>query len=257
MDLRRTVFRIPALPEVVLDPARLLGQVVRALGHRFPPSDRLFIQMHNVGNNSAVFISVTLGFLGLILVYQGCVQTLKVLPDLSGVGMAFIFAMVRTFGPTITGMMIATRVGAGIAAEIGSMTVTDQIEAMKVANSDPVSYILGPRFVSCVVMTPILWVFGTLVGVLFGYLMGHFRFGIATQTFLDLGLVSYHDVVIGFLKALSYGIVIPVLAADAGFKARGGSEGVGWATTTAVVNASFAVIVLDFVISTLAFLLGY
>ncbi len=253
----RTAFRVPALPEALMSPVRLLGQVIRSLGRRLPPADRLSAQMHNVGNNSVVFISVTLGFLGLILVYQGCVQVLKVLPDLSGVGGAFIFAMVRTFGPTITGLMIATRVGAGIAAEIGSMTVTDQVEAMKVANSDPVSYILAPRFLACVVMTPVLWVFGTLVGIVAGYLMGHWRFGIATPTFLNLHVTTVHDVVIGFLKAESYGIVIPVLAADAGFKARGGSEGVGWATTSAVVNASFAVIVLDFVISTLAFLAGY
>lgn len=253
----RTLFRLPALPGVVQDPLVLLGHVIRVLLRHPPPRHRLLAQMHNVGNGSVVFISLTLGFLGLILVYQGCVQALKVLPDLSGVGTAFIFAMVRTFGPTITGLMIATRVGAGIAAEIGSMTVTDQIEAMKVANSDPVSYILGPRFLSCVVMTPVLWVVGSLVGIWAGYLMGHWRFGISTQTFLDFGGTATHDVVIGFLKAESYGIVIPVLAADSGFKARGGSEGVGWATTSAVVNASFAVIVLDFVISTLAFLLGY
>ncbi len=254
---RRTAFRLPPMHGTVRDPFLLLGQVARTLARRPPPADRLYAQMVNVGHRSLVFISLTLGFLGLILVYQGCVQVMRVLPDLSGVGTAFIYAMVRTFGPTITGLMIATRVGAGIAAEVGSMTVTDQVEAMKVANSDPVSYILAPRFVACVVMTPVLWVFGTLVGTLSGYLMGHYHFGIATKTFLSLHGTQIPDVVVGFLKALSYGIVIPLLAADSGFKARGGSEGVGWATTRAVVNSSFAVIVLDFVISTLAFLLGY
>lgn len=260
VDARRhTVLRrfFDLLPAVVRSPLALLLRTVDASFRTPPPWRRLLVHLHNVGNRSTAFIAITLGFLGLILVFQACVQTLKVLPDLSAIGRNFIAAMVRTFGPTITGMMIATRVGAGIAAEIGSMTVTDQVEAMKVANSDPVAYIGVPRFLACVVMVPILWVFGTLVGVLAGYLMGHYRFGIGTLTFLDLSNTHVADVLIGLLKAESYGIAIPILAADAGFKARGGSEGVGWATTSAVVNASFAVIVLDFVISTTAFLLGY
>lgn len=245
------------LPAVVRSPLVLGLRTLDASFRTPPPWRRLLEHLHNVGNRSTIFIAVTLGFLGLILVLQACLQTLKVLPDLTAIGRNFIPAMVRTFGPTITGMMIATRVGAGIAAEIGSMTVTDQVEAMKVANSDPVSYIVVPRFLATALMTPVLWIFGTLVAVLAGYLMGHWRFGIGTQTFLDVTNTRMTDVAIGFVKAQSYGIVIPVLAADAGFKARGGSEGVGWATTSAVVNASFAVIVLDFVISTTAFLLGY
>jgi phospholipid/cholesterol/gamma-HCH transport system permease protein len=251
----RRVFDL--LPAVVRSPLALLLRTTDACVRNPPPADRVLAHLHNVGNRSTAFIAITLGFLGLILVFQACIQTLKVLPDLSAIGRNFIEAMVRTFGPTITGMMIATRVGAGIAAEIGSMTVTDQVEAMKVANSDPVSYIVVPRFLACVLMTPVLWVFGTLVGTLAGYLMGHYRFGIGTLTFLDITNTRPADVLIGLMKALSYGIVIPILSADAGFKARGGSEGVGWATTSAVVNSSFAVIVLDFVLSTTAFLLGY
>ncbi len=247
-------FRLPAL---VREPLLLLGRVVRGILHNPPPRDRVLTQMHNVGIRSLVFISITLGFLGLILVYQGCVQTLKVLPDLSGVGQVFIYAMWRSFGPTITALMLATRVGAGIAAEIGSMTVTDQIEAMKVANADPVEYILGPRFIACVVMTPVLWVVGAMVGIAAGYFMGHLHFGISTRAFLDLSSTHVSDVVVGYIKAQTYGVVIPILSAESGFRAQGGSEGVGWATTRAVVNSSFAVITLDFLISTSAFLLGY
>jgi len=235
----------------------LLLRTLAATIRRPPPKNRLLAQMHNVGNRSVVFIAVTLGFLGLILVYQACVQTLKVLPDLSGVGGAFLFAMVRTFGPTVTGLMVATRVGAGIAAELGSMTVTDQVEALKVANSDPVSWLVVPRFLACVVMMPVLWVFGTLVGSLAGYLMGHYRFAIGSRIFLDFSGIAPIDVFFGYLKAQAYGIVIPILSAHAGFQAFGGSEGVGQATTAAVVRSSFVVIVLDFLISTVAFLMGH
>jgi len=245
------------VPGLLREPALLLARTVAALIRRPPPRDRLLAQMLNVGNRSFVFIAVTLGFLGLILVYQACVQTLKVLPDLSGVGAAFLFAMVRTFGPTVTGLMVATRVGAGIAAELGSMTVTDQVDALKVANSDPVSWLVAPRFLACVVMMPVLWVFGSLVGSLAGFLMGHYRFAIGTRVFLDLSDIRPVDVFFGYLKAQTYGIVIPILSAHAGFQAFGGSEGVGRATTNAVVRSSFVVIVLDFVISTVAFLLGH
>jgi len=213
--------------------------------------------MHQVGNRSLVFILVTQGFLGLILVYQACVQILKVLPDLAGVVAGFLYAMVRTFGPTVTGLMVATRVGAGIAAELGSMTVTDQVEAMKVANSDPVARLVLPRFLACAVMMPVLWVFGTLVGSVAGYLMGHYRFSIGTRVFLDFSGITQMSVFFGYLKAQAYGIVIPILSAHAGFQAHGGSEGVGRATTAAVVRSSFAVIVLDFAISTIAYWMGY
>ena len=193
----------------------------------------------------------------LILVYQGAFQAQKVLPDLTQVGEIFIGTMIRTFGPTIVALMLATRVGAGIAAELGSMVVTDQVEAMKVTNTDPIEYLVVPRFVATLVMMVALWVFGVLVAVFAGTLMGTLRFGIQLRTFLSLAGTAPSDVWVGVLKCLAFGVTIPILAADSGFRATGGSEGVGWATTRAVVNASFAVIVLDFVISTLAFLAGW
>jgi phospholipid/cholesterol/gamma-HCH transport system permease protein len=235
----------------------LLGRTLASVMRSPPPRSRLVEQFHEIGNRSVVFIAVTLGFLGLILVYQGAYQAQKVLPDLTGVGSIFISAMIRVFGPTIVGLMIATRVGAGIAAEIGSMVVTDQIEAMKVTNTDPVDYLVAPRFIACVVMTQILWVIGCLVAVVFGAAMGMARFQIQLGTFLSLANTGWGDVGVGSLKCLAFGIAIPILSAESGFRAHGGSEGVGWATTRAVVNSSFAIIFLDFVISTLAYVVGW
>lgn len=248
MNARATQLRAPFV---------LLGATVRALPSVRRSYRRVVESMFVVGNQSVVFIAVTLAFLGLILVYQGAYQAQKVLPDLSQVGMIFIGTMVRTFGPTIVALMLATRVGAGIAAELGSMVVTDQVEAMKVTNTDPVEYLVVPRFLASLLMTVVLWVFGVLVAVFAGTLMGTMRFGIQLGTFLSLAGTQPADVGVGLLKCVAFGIAIPILSAESGFRASGGSEGVGWATTRAVVNSSFAVIALDFLISTLAYVAGW
>ena len=233
-----------------LDVLRLLLEVLVGIVRRPPPRDRVLAQMYNIGNGSVLFVSITLGFLGMITVYQGVIQASKVLPDYSMAGATLINVMVREFGPTITALMIATRVGSGIAAELGSMVVTDQIEAMKVSNTDPVRYLVAPRFVACVVMTFALTFVAVLVAVMAGLLVGVVRFQINPNTFLSLRMVNWTGVSEGLIKCLAYGVTIPIIAAESGFRAQGGSEGVGWATTRAVVNTSVAVILLDFVIAT-------
>ena len=206
-------------------------------------------QMFAIGNQSVPFITVTLGFLGMILVYQVATQVQRILPDFSMLGAAFTQIMVKEFAPTIAGMMIATRVGSGIAAEIGSMVVTEQVDALRMSNAHPVAYLVTPRFLAAGPMMICLTIYGVLVAEITGMLTGLVGFGIHPLTFLSLRLVHGEDVLSGLLKAFAYGCVIPLIAGQAGLEARGGSEGVGQATTRAVVNASFAVIVLDFVLS--------
>lgn len=206
-------------------------------------------QMYIIGNRSMVFIAVTLGFLGMISIFQVSMQIQQVVPDFSMVGAAFLKVMIREFGPTVAGLMVATRTGSGIAAEIGSMVVTEQVDALRMSNADPVDYLVKPRFVACASMLLVLTVFGVLVATLTGMLMGYYGFGIPPDTFLNLRLVGWRDIVVGAWKAFAYGCAIPIIASHAGLNATGGSEGVGWATTRAVVNASFAVIVLDLLIS--------
>lgn len=237
-----------------IDLIRLFAQVFRMTFERFPTRKALFEQLYLTGNTSLLFISVVFGFLGLISVYQVCMQAKTVIPDYSIVGPVFIQIQVREFGPTIAALMLSTKVGSGIAAEIGSMVVTDQISALKMCNTDPVDYIVVPRFISCIVMTFVLTVYGILVATFFGMIMGMVEFDINPQTFLNLQLIENSDVIIGISKALVFGTAIPIIAAHSGLRTTGGSEGVGWATTRAVVNTSFAVILLDFVISGLGYL---
>jgi phospholipid/cholesterol/gamma-HCH transport system permease protein len=211
-------------------------------------------QAYLIGNQSVPFVTVTLGFLGLITVYQVANQIAQILPDFSMLGAAFLRGLVSEFAPTICGLMIATRVGSGVAAEIGSMLVTEQVDALRMCNTDPIQYLVVPRVIACTVMMIMLAIYSVLVAMLTGMLIGQSGFQINPRTFVNLVLVENGDVITGLIKAACYGTVIPIIAGHAGLTTTGGSEGVGWATTRAVVNTSFAVIVLDFVVSTLSYL---
>ncbi len=214
----------------------------------------VFSQAFEIGNRSVPFVIITLGVLGFITVYQVATQIAQILPDFSMLGAAFIQMMCREFAPTITGLMVATRVGSGIAAEIGSMVVTEQVDALRMCNADPVEYLLAPRTLASAVMMVMLSVVGVVAATVAGMLIAKVGFHIPYQTFLKLDLVQLSDVMTGVAKALAYGMAIPVIAGQAGLSASGGSAGVGAATTRAVVNTSFAVIVLDFIISGIAYL---
>ena len=211
-------------------------------------------QMYEIGNRSVLFITVTLGVLGMISVYQVLHQVEQILPDFSMIGPAFIQMMIREFGPTITGLMIATRVGSGIAAEIGSMVVTEQVDALKMCNADPVDYLVCPRFVACTIQTIMLTIYACVIGVLAGSLVAMIFWQIMPSTFFSIQLVRWGDVVSGLFKATAYGMAIPIVSAHAGLLAEGGSEGVGAATTRAVVNASFSVVILDLILSAFSYL---
>lgn len=235
--------------------ARMTWDTVVAIVRQPIPWRAVIEQCHLIGNGSLAFITVTLGFLGLISVYQAALQIQQVLPDFTMLGAAFLSMMLREFAPTITGLMIATRVGSGIAAELGSMTVTEQVDALRMCNADPITYLIVPRTLACGLMMVMLAIYATLVATLSGMVCADLAFGVNQRTFLSLQLVEWDDLIVGGSKAISYGLAIPVIAGHAGLNASGGSEGVGWATTKAVVNTSFAVIVIDFIITSIGYVM--
>lgn len=205
--------------------------------------------MYEIGNRSLFFLCVVMGFIGMILVYQGGIQTLRVVPDLSMLGATFLELLVRDLGASICALMLATRVGAGIAAEIGSMVVTEQVDALRMCAADPVDYLVKPRFVASLIMTPMLVILATGVAYVSGMATASVFFEVNPRTFIDLSLVDAGDLTVGLTKCFAYGAAIPVVSGWCGLSTFGGSEGVGQATTRAVVNSSLAVIVLNFVIS--------
>jgi phospholipid/cholesterol/gamma-HCH transport system permease protein len=211
-------------------------------------------QCLEVGNRSVFFVSVTMGFIGMILVFQSGLQLLRAVPDLQMMGATFLEALVRDLAASLTALMLATRVGAGIAAELGSMVVTEQVDALRMCGVDPVDYLVVPRFKASLVMTGVLIVWAGAVSFFAGCATAYFMFGVAPRTFLNFSLVDAGDLLTGLVKCVAYGAAIPVVSGWCGLSTFGGSEGVGWATTRAVVNSSLAVIILNFFISGTSFL---
>lgn len=262
--------RIELLGGAVLDAARAgvelwlvyvstIAGIVRGLSRRRNqrgrPKGEIVRQMYSIGNRSLVFIIVTLGFIGMVMTYQACLQLSRVTGDFTQLGTQYIRLIVSDFGPTLTALMLATRVGAGIAAEIGSMKVTEQVDALRMSGVLPIDYLIVPRFIASIVMTLMLATLGGLIMYTAGGLTAEYSFGVNPNTFYDLSLIRPRHFALFVIKALSYGAAIPVVAGFCGLRARGSSEGVGWATTAAVIGSSFAVIVLDFIISAAALFL--
>jgi phospholipid/cholesterol/gamma-HCH transport system permease protein len=210
-------------------------------------------QLHQIGNKSVLFVAVTLGFIGMVMIYQACNQVNKVTGDLSQVGARFLPLIISDFAPTLCAMMLSTRVGAGIAAEIGSMKVTEQVDALRMSGVLPIDYLVVPRFVACVLMTVVLSIMGATIMYVAGGLTAHYQFGVNPRLFFDVSVVKGAHVALGLIKATAYGAAIPIVSGFCGLRAKGSSEGVGWATTAAVIGSSFAVIVLDFLISVAGF----
>lgn len=222
---------------------------------RNSPRGELTRQLYSIGNKSLVFIIVTLGMIGMVMTYEACMQLSRVTGDYSQVGMQFLRLIISDMGPTLTALMLATRVGAGIAAEVGSMKVTEQIDALRMSGVLPIDYLIVPRFLASWIMTLMLSVIGATVMYAAGGLTAQYNFGVNPNTFFDLSQIRPRHVILFLVKASSYGAAIPVVAGFCGLRARGSSEGVGWATTAAVIGASFAVITLDFIISAAALFL--
>ncbi|MBK6528475.1 MAG: ABC transporter permease [Deltaproteobacteria bacterium] len=241
---------------VLADARELQGVFLRALywtarGRREP--GEVARQCYEVGYRSAFFLSVTMGFIGMILVFQSGLQLLRVVPDLSQLGATFLELLVRDLGPTISAMMLATRVGAGIAAEIGSMVVTEQVDALRMCGVDPVDHLVVPRFIASMIMTVVLVMFSGLVSFAAGGATAWFVFDVQPLTYANFSLLDRGDLITGLAKCFAYGAAIPIVSGWCGLTTRGGSEGVGSATTSAVVNSSLAVIMLDLVISGVGF----
>lgn len=215
----------------------------------------IVLQAYRMGNESVFFVSVTMGFIGMIMVFQSGLQAMKIVPDLTMLGAMFAELLVRDLAASIGAMMLATRVGAGIAAEIGSMVVTEQVDALRMSAADPIEYLVVPRFLASVVMTFCLLIWAAFVAFTAGMITANVVFEVNYATFANFMLVDAGDLAVGLTKMVAYGAAIPVVSARCGLTTFGGSEGVGWATTNAVVQSSLAVIVLNFFISAAGYLL--
>src|SRR3954466_1827278 len=150
-------------------------------------------QMYEIGNRSVFFLSVTMGFLGMILVYQAGLQVKRVVPDYTLLGATYLELLVRDFAASLGALMLATRVGAGIAAEIGSMVVTEQIDALRMCAADPIDFLIKPRFLASMIMTMMLIVWAGTVAFVAGAFTAYFAYDVPLQTFFNRALADVGD----------------------------------------------------------------
>lgn len=228
--------------------------LVRVVARFSSAEPRLILrQAYQAGNQSLPFVLLTLGFTGAIMVVEACVQGQKILGDLSMIGPAFMKLLVREFAPTISALMLAARYGAGTAAEIGTMKISEQVDALRLAGADALTYLACPRILGGAVAGVGLGICGAWIGFISGGLVAHTFFDIGIMTYFDYGQVGINDVILGVIKCASFGFAVPLMAVHAGLGASGGAPGVGRATTSAVIGGSVAVLALDFLLGLIGF----
>ena len=210
----------------------------------------VFQQMAHLGVDSLPIISLTLLFAGAVMTLQ-ITDVLITYGAQSTVGGLMAVAMGRELGPILVGVVLAGRVGAAITAEIGTMKVTEQIDALRVMAVDPVGYLVVP----CMIMVPILAFYGVVIGIVGGYFVATAIKGLAPSTYLDsIQMFStISDFTLGLIKSSVFGAVIALVGAYKGMETKMGAEAVGFSTTSSVVTSIILVFVLNYFLSTLLF----
>ena len=214
----------------------------------------IFKQMEFVGVKSIFVVVLTGTFTGMVMALQGY-HGFRMFSAESLVGGTVALIMARELGPVLTSLMVTARAGSAMAAELGTMRVTEQIDALAVMAADPVKHLIVPRVIAGFLMVPVLTVVSDFVGVVGGYLVGVHILGINGGIFVKniTRLVEISDIFNGLIKAACFGLILTVVGCYKGFTAAGGAEGVGRATTEAVVLASITILVSDYFLTAIMF----
>ena len=237
---------------------RLQGQTIRGAVTRPYYFHDIVEQFEQIGIGSLTVVLLTGFFTGAVLALQSGV-TLDQFGARPFVGRLVSASMIKELGPVLTGLMLAGRVGSGIAAELGSMMVTDQINALRALGTDPIRKLVVPRVLAGFFMAPVLTAVADTVGMIGGWLIALFQLRVASSlywTSVTEGLYL-QDAWMGIIKPFFLGYVIVTIGCHVGLRTRGGTQGVGRATTNAVVAASVSVIAVDFFVTRALFTLMY
>jgi phospholipid/cholesterol/gamma-HCH transport system permease protein len=215
-------------------------------------------QFESIGVGSLTVVLLTGMFTGMVLALQSGF-TLDQFGARSMVGRLVSASMVKELGPVLTGLMVAGRVGSGIAAELGSMTVTDQIAALRALGTDPIRKLVLPRILAGVVMVPLLTVISGGVGMVGGWIVTVTQLKVASSVYWNAVVqgLFMQDVWMGLIKPFFLGFAIVSIGCHVGMRTTGGTQGVGRATTNAVVASSVAVIAVDFLVTKILIVLMY
>lgn len=222
---------------------------------RPPFHGRMFLRAFvEIGFFSLPVVALTAVFTGMVLALQSYTGFARFSAE-GAVASLVVLSVTRELGPVLAGLMVAGRVGAAMAAEIGTMRVTDQIDALSTLSTNPMKYLVAPRLLAGVIALPLLVVVADILGVLGGFIVSTIKLGFNPAQYLTRTIEFIHtdDVVSGLVKAGVFGFLITLMGCYQGYNSRGGAQGVGSATTTAVVTASILILAFDYLLTELFF----
>ncbi len=232
----------------------LLGSVLRELPAGVRQFPLVVNQMAAIGVGSMPLAVIVALFTGAVTAVQASYQMRDYVPMIY-LGTVIGKSVVIELGPVLTALVVGGRVGASIAAELGTMRVTEQIDAMETLGISPVRYLVVPRFVAAIVMLPMLTIFADIVAIGGGWLVSVTTLDVSSHTFVS-GLRSYfkmQDVFSGLVKAFCFGMIIALMGCHYGLRSEGGAEGVGEATTRAVVASCLLILIVDYLLASFLF----
>ncbi|HVR67730.1 MAG TPA: ABC transporter permease [Verrucomicrobiae bacterium] len=214
----------------------------------------LLRQMVEIGYYSLPVVGLTAIFTGMVLALQSYTGFTRFNAE-AAIPNVVVLSMTRELGPVLAGLMVAGRIGAAIAAEIGTMRVTEQIDALTTLSTNPLKYLVAPRIVAGLLMLPLLVGVADLIGVFGGYIVSIYKLGFNPATYIKntVDFVEPLDVISGLVKAAVYGFLVTLMGCYHGYHSRGGAQGVGAATTNAVVSASILILIFNYIITELFF----
>jgi phospholipid/cholesterol/gamma-HCH transport system permease protein len=233
---------------------RLFLEIIKSVPHLFKSRRNFYFQMEHIGVNSIPLVLIIATFTGAVAAWQAAYQ-LKGIAPLSFLGGATSRSIITELGPVLTAIVIAGRVGASIAAELGSMKVTEQIDALETMGISPVAYLAAPRFFASIIMIPILVIFADAISIIGAYFISNFFLGVSFNVFF-ISVRRYFlfsDFMFGIIKGMLFGGVTSLLGCHIGFRTQGGAEGVGLSTIRSFVLSSAMILILDYILWTLIF----
>jgi len=252
---------IEALGAAVLGMVATVGELsifaLTGISHIFRPPfyPRLVLRSFlEIGFFSLPVVALTALFTGMVLALQSYTGFSRFNAE-SAIASVVVLSVTRELGPVLAGLMVSGRAGAAMAAELGTMRVTDQIDALSTLSTEPMKYLVAPRLLAGLIAMPILVVIADILGVMGGFLVATLKLGFTPGTYLvsTFSNLRTEDVVSGLIKAAVFGFVIALMGCFNGYRSKGGAQGVGAATTSAVVSASILILALDYVLTQVLF----
>ncbi|RKH56356.1 MlaE family ABC transporter permease [Corallococcus aberystwythensis] len=230
-------------------PGVMLARTVRAGTREGIPWRETLAQVHELGGRSVWLVMSGMAFFGAVLVMIANAQAKKLIGNVAVLGPAYFEMLIRELGPAVSALLTASRAGASHSAELATMSVNEQVEALEMSAGDPYADLVAPRVIAGLVGVPLLSVLGTVAATASAVLVASVALDIDGRAFMDPRYVDGWDLLVGGLKVLGCGLYIPLAAAVAGLNARGGAEAVGEATTEGVVAASLGCLLIDLTVS--------